>query len=297
MFYITQKNWDKILGYAEEAYDTEKSEIGGMSVMVEDKEGDWELQEPVILKQEISSGNTVLEKEALAVYYTKQAKKMGNRNFRFCWWHSHHTMSAFWSGTDKTAIDEFDEGDFSFALVVNLKGEYKFRGSIWKPFAVHEDTELEILERKNRCDKKMKAEVKELCSKPSYNYTSWKKGKSNYTYGYRSSDQLLEEAAKDPRQERLPFNTTVRKTYTEIVEEIDGFNEDLIAGTITYSNYVKAIEDLNAELSKEHSMFKVNTIMKTQQDDLLHILPAQLVVYATSGDEVVGMYDFGYGIY
>jgi hypothetical protein len=206
-------------------------------------------------------------------------------------------MSAFWSGTDKTAIDEFDEGDFSFALVVNLKGEYKFRVSIWKPFAVHEDTELEILERKNRCDKKMKAEVKELCSKPSYNYTPWKKGKSNYTYGYRSSDQLLEEAAKDPRQERLPFNTTVRKTYTEIVEEIDGFNEDLIAGTITYSNYVKAIEDLNAELSKEHSMFKVNTIMKTQQDDLLHILPAQLVVYATSGDEVVGMYDFGYGIY
>ena len=59
MFYITQKNWDKILGYAEEAYETEKSEIGGMSVMVEDKGGDWELQSPVILKQEISSGYTV----------------------------------------------------------------------------------------------------------------------------------------------------------------------------------------------------------------------------------------------
>ena len=60
MFYITQKNWDKILGYAEEAYETEKSEIGGMSVMVEDEDGDWTLEQPVILKQEISSGNTVL---------------------------------------------------------------------------------------------------------------------------------------------------------------------------------------------------------------------------------------------
>ena len=200
MFYITQKNWDKILGYAEEAYSTEKSEIGGMSVMVEDKDGDWVLQEPVILQQEISSGNTVLDKAALPVYYTNQAIKMGKKNFLFCWWHSHHTMSAFWSGTDKTAIDEFDEGDFSFALVVNLKGEYKFRVSIWRPFAVHEDTELEILERKNRCDKKMKAEVKELCSKPSYNYTSWKKDKNSYVYGYRSSDQLLREAAEDPRQ-------------------------------------------------------------------------------------------------
>ena len=52
VFYITQKNWDKILGYAEEAYETEKSEIGGMSVMVEDKDGDWTLEQPVILKQE-----------------------------------------------------------------------------------------------------------------------------------------------------------------------------------------------------------------------------------------------------
>ena len=126
MFYITQKNWDKILGYAEEAYETEKSEIGGMSVMVEDKDGDWTLEQPVILKQDITASNTVLEKEALSIYYSKVGKKMGNKNFRFCWWHSHHTMSAFWSGTDITAIDECNEGDFSFALVVNLKGEYKF---------------------------------------------------------------------------------------------------------------------------------------------------------------------------
>ena len=42
MFYISKKNWDKILGYAEEAYSEHKSEIGGMSVMVEDKDGDWE---------------------------------------------------------------------------------------------------------------------------------------------------------------------------------------------------------------------------------------------------------------
>ena len=123
MFYISEKNWNKLLGYAEEAYDIEKSEIGGMSVMAKDKDGDWELQDPVILEQEISSGNTIIDKDALAVYYTKQAKKMGKKDFRFCWWHSHHTMSAFWSGTDLTAIDEYSDGDFSFALVINLKQE------------------------------------------------------------------------------------------------------------------------------------------------------------------------------
>ena len=246
MFYIKQKNWDKILGYAEEAYETEKSEIGGMSVTVEDKDGDWTLQDPVILKQEISSGNTILEKEALSRYYSKVGKKMGNKNFRFCWWHSHHTMSAFWSGTDITAIDEYSDGDFSFALVVNLKGEYKFRVSVWQPVEAHQDVELEIINAKHRCTKKMKEEVKTLCSKPSYSY-SWKR---NGTYGYKSADQLLKDAAEDPRQERIPFHSSASGTaasgnkfvtFPDVVEEVDDYNSDLIAGTIDYNTYKESI--------------------------------------------------------
>ena len=294
MFYITQKNWDKILGYAEEAYKTEKSEIGGMSVMVEDKDGDWILEQPVILKQEISSGNTVLDKDALADYYTRQAMKMGKKNFRFCWWHSHHTMSAFWSGTDKTAIDEFDEGDFSFALVVNLKGEYKFRVSVWKPLAVHEDTDLDILDRKTRCTKKMTAEVKDLCSKPTYSYNTWKREKSygygGYNYGYKSTDQLLQAAAEDPRQERLPLQTAyhddTKRTFCEIVEDVDDANSELLDGTITYKLYIEVVEELNSQLLKEKSIYKINIIKETDVNNLLHILPAQLVVYAST-DQVV----------
>ena len=309
MFYIAQKNWDKILGYAEEAYETEKSEIGGMSVMVEDKAGDWELQSPVILKQEISSGNTVLEKAALSVYYSAIGKKMGKKNFRICWWHSHHTMAAFWSGTDITAIDEFNEGDFSFALVVNLKDEYKFRVSMWKPFEVHEDVELEIIDAKQRCTKKMAAEVKKLCAKPTTGY-SWRKEGNIWkgSYGYKSADQLLKDAAEDPRQERLPFHTTAGQTalsgkiphindfghetrsFTKIVEEVDELNSDLIDGTIKYKAYSEAIESLNNALIVEDSMYTVNLIREDQTDELLHILPAQLVVY----DEM-DMYSHGYG--
>ena len=309
MFYITQKNWDKILGYAEEAYETEKSEIGGMSVMVEDKDGDWTLQDPVILKQEITAGNTVLEKEALSRYYSKVGKKMGNKNFRFCWWHSHHTMSAFWSGTDITAIDEYSDGDFSFALVVNLKGEYKFRVSVWQPVEAHQDVELEIINAKHRCTKKMKEEVKTLCSKPSYSY-SWKR---NGTYGYKSADQLLKDAAEDPRQERLPFRSTAGQTtssgkkiphindfgtprlFTEIVTEVDALNSALIDGTLKYKDYEEAIEELNDELIVEDSMYKVNLIREEQVNDLLHILPAQLVVYDTSDD--LDLYNASYGGY
>jgi len=313
VFYIKQKNWDKILGYAEEAYETEKSEIGGMSVMVEDEDGDWTLEQPVILKQEISSGNTVLEKAALSIYYSKVGKKMGNKNFRFCWWHSHHTMSAFWSGTDITAIDEFNEGDFSFALVVNLKGEYKFRVSVWNPVEAHQDVELEIIDAKHRCTKKMKEEVKSLCTKPTYSGGySWRKEGDTWkgTYGYKSADQL-KDAAEDPRQERLPFRTTAGQTtsygkkiphindfatprgFTEIVTAVDALNTAIIGGSLKYKDYEEAIEELNDELIVEDSMYKVNLIREDQVNDLLHILPAQLVVYDTSDD--LDLYNSSYG--
>ena len=305
MFYITQKNWDKILGYAEEAYETEKSEIGGMSVMEETAEGDWMLCDPIILKQEISSGNTVLEKSALSEYYSKVGKRMGKKNFRFCWWHSHHTMSAFWSGTDITAIDEFNEGDFSFALVVNLKGEYKFRVSVWNPVEAHQDVELEIIDTKHRCTKKMKEEVKTLCSTPvsTYNGTySWKRDGS---YSYKSIDQLT--AAKDPRQERLPLHSVSKTagadnkfvTFSSIVEEVDDYNSDLIAGTLSYKDYVCCIEELNKDLIEQKSIYKVATVRQDQVGELLHILPAQLVVYAKTGDTVEDVYvnDWGFGGY
>jgi hypothetical protein len=302
VFYIAQKNWDKILGYAEEAYDTEKSEIGGMSVMVEDEDGDWELKFPVILKQEISGSNTILDKDALAVYYTKQAKRMGKKNFRFCWWHSHHTMSAFWSSTDIKAIDEFNEGDFSFALVVNLKGEYKFRVSMWKPFEVHQDVELDIT-GPGRITKAMSKEVEELCSKHTYGY-SWKKEGNVWKngYSYKSNSYLLREAAEDPRQERIPFRSTAgqiavsgnKKSFTEIVQEVDDINGELTDGTIKYKEYTEAIDELNNELKNEKSLYKVNIIKEAQKDDLLYVLPAQLVVYA-DGEEVAGAYDDFYG--
>ena len=50
-FYISEKDWNKIQNYAQVAYDNSKSEIGGMLVAIEDKDGDWELKDPVILKQ------------------------------------------------------------------------------------------------------------------------------------------------------------------------------------------------------------------------------------------------------
>ena len=281
MFYITEKNWNKILGYAEEAYNKHKSEIGGMSVMVKDKEDEWELQDPVILEQEISNGNTILDKDALAIYYTKQAKKMGKKEFRFCWWHSHHTMAAFWSSTDLTAIDEYSDGDFSFALVINLKGEYKFRTSIWKPFEVHQDVELEILGNA-KCNKHMKKEVEALCSTITRTYTpTWNRG------GYQSTDQ---------QQERLPFgyNNVIQvgeHTFTDLSIEVDELNDSLIDGSIDYKTYSTNISNLNKRLKKDKSPYQIELIPEGRKEQLLYMLPTQLIVY---NDTDINVYDDDY---
>ena len=286
MFYVSEKNWNKIIGYAEEAYEEHKAEIGGMSVMVKDKDNDWELQRPVILQQEISCGNTILDKDALAVYYTKEAKKMGKQNFRFCWWHSHHTMKAFWSPTDLKAIDEYSDGDFSFALVVNLEEEYKFRTSVWKPFKIHQDVTLEIM-RAKKCTKNMKKEVEELCSTRTY---SWKRGNNAYK-GYQSVDQL-----EDPRQERIPFHHTVgsiesfgkQMLFSDIIDEIDRLNGEVIERSIEYQEYEIGINDLNTKLKKENNSYKVELITKNKLETLQYLWPGQLIKYK---DTDVVVYD------
>ncbi len=165
---IHKDSWDKIINYAKAAYVTEKAEIGGMAVVTLDKDGDWTIENPVILKQEIAGTTCDLDKEELATYYTQMAMKYKDQKFRFCWWHSHHMMDAFWSGTDLSSIDEYGEGDsdVSFALVVNLKEEYKCRVSVWKPVVVHMDVDVKILDDTPEIEIPLEivTEVKAKCS-------------------------------------------------------------------------------------------------------------------------------------
>ena len=65
-FYMNEKDWNTLQNYAKYAYDEHQSEIGGMMIAEQDKENKWKLHKPVNLEQEISAGNTVLDKDALS---------------------------------------------------------------------------------------------------------------------------------------------------------------------------------------------------------------------------------------
>ena len=47
---------------------------------------------------------------------------------------------------------------------------------------------------------------------------------------------------------------------------------------------------MNAALQEEKSLYKITLIKETDIGNLMHILPAQLVVYAASGEVVNELY-------
>ena len=258
--YIDKECWDKIINYAKAAYHTEKCEIGGMSVVIQDKDGDWKIQEPVILKQEIGGTTCDLDKEELAKYYTKVALEYKWANFRFCWWHSHHTMQAFWSGTDISSIEEYGEGesDLSFALVVNLKEEYKCRVSVWKPVEIHQDVELNILSNVEKVDIPVEilTEVKAKCETRSiissgYSRTQngnttlplWDDTRNNWNK-YRLLEDNLTNVCVPTQQEVANFEAK----YEYACMKAQEFLHQVTIGDWSMHKFKKAIRETNKQI-------------------------------------------------
>ena len=239
MFYINKPDWKKVIAYSKIAWDKHKAEIGGMLIAEpmkgKDNETYWIMKDPVILKQEITAGNTHLDKDALAEYYTKVADKY-KEGFKFVWWHSHHTMEAFFSGTDENTILENSNSDFSFALVVNLKEEYKFRVSIWKMFPAQIDYEITIIDDFKLDQDAMEKEVEELCKAESSIVTttsSWRNQK--YNNHYVSQYGMFEYDEDDWGFDSKAWG------------EVDSLNWKFMQGSIkkisTYKNKLRKIND------------------------------------------------------
>lgn len=312
--YIDKECWDKIINYAKAAYHTEKCEIGGMSVVTQDKDGDWLIQEPVILKQEIGSTTCDLDKEELAKYYTQMAVKYNKTNFRFCWWHSHHTMGAFWSGTDISSIDEYGEGesDLSFALVVNLKEEYKCRVSVWKPVEIHQDVELNILSNAEKVEipSEILSEVKEKCETRSMITTYNKNTKqlsltdtrtNGYGHdwrGYKFLDDDLTNVHVPNQQEVANFEAK----YEYACMKAQEFLHQVTVGDWSMHKFKKAIKETNKQIENYGVMIEI--LNKRELDEFIEMesAPYELIYCDAKFSDIadalmeVQTYNGGYSI-
>ena len=253
--YINKKDWNKIINYARCSSDKWGTEIGGMAVTIQDKDGDWQIKDPVIMKQEVSAALCELDKTELATYYSKMEMKYKKNNMRFCWWHSHAEMQAFWSGTDTNTIDEYSDGDLSFALVVNVKEEYKCRVSVWKPFTMHEDVELNIVSKANdkfKIPRKIETEVVEACSVPKYRHTHTKNSYQRTFWGETDKkDRLISEA------------------WVQLIDKVDDVNSKFICGEIQYDKYAKQIKELNELCKKNDIPLNVDLVSQGDFESLL----------------------------
>ena len=203
-FWIHPDDFDKIIKYAGSAYNQFKCEIGGQMVAVQDDEGDWILKDPVILKQEISYANCTMEASALGLHYSQMIKKYG-RNVRHCWWHSHHTMKAFWSGTDDSTILETPAKDWTVSLVVNLKKEYQLRVQYFSPFLHEVNVELNFLEVVTENDTEVDKEVSDLCTNQVVNTVNRTINLNNRVHhGFGSQTSMFE--TEDDRMDYLAYN-------------------------------------------------------------------------------------------
>ena len=274
-FYCGQKEWDKIIAYSRAAYESMKTEIGGMALMIKDDNDDWHLKFPVILKQTVTAGNTHLDKEALAEYYGQTAYKMLKKKatYRYLWWHSHHTMGAFWSGTDQDTINEAEEmSDLSFSLVVNLKEEYKFRVALWKPVQVQQDVTLQIEQKEKKVSKAIQDEVEELCSEEvrtianSYGY-------SGQTTMWRGATTVKDIAKNIKKADEVDL---VDKALEEVQVMIDGACD----GTLKYDAFTKKLDKISDALIEAGETVIVRRITKEQFNggQMMGITPYDLIM-------------------
>jgi len=281
-FYIEHSDWTKILHYARarQSQEVEKGaiktelnhEIGGMLIAKLDKDNDWILQDPVILKQETSGGNCTLDKESLADYYIEMAEKHGKK-IQFVWWHSHAKMDAFWSRTDKNTMKEYSSGQWSMFLVVNVEGKYQFRIQMWQPIVAGEDIELGFVNAPdNSIPKDIIKEVKEKCSEETYsNYGTgiWQNRRANTynnnqlslhsnTYGTDSQRDIWAE-----KQELKDHNASFgiyddeELAYGYMSRKIDDLNSKLCTGEMKHNAYRKAIKELNKKIAAGAYDFKI----------------------------------------
>ena len=274
--FITKKDWDKIINYARCSSDKWGTEIGGMAVVLQDKDDDWKIQDPMIIKQEVSASLCELDKTELAQYYSRMDTKYKKKNMRFCWWHSHAKMSAFWSGTDTNTIDEYEDGDLSFALVVNVKEEYKCRVSVWKPFTMHEDVELNILDQEEdqyKIPKTIATEVQALCSQPKRDWYN-----SGSSYNPRNINSIVNSSQTALFGESINSERNIiRIAWSQLLEKLDEINAGFVAGEYQYDKYSKKIVALNGRLKKAKMPLTVTLIEQCNFEELLHCHPWDLI--------------------
>ncbi len=269
--------WKKILGYARKTYDLLSTEIGGMAAVIKDDEDRWVIQDPAIMKQEVTATVCHLEKQALANWYGEVTEKYkaeaSEDKLMYCWWHSHHDMTATMSATDWGTIGETSTG---LSLVVNNKGEYQLILSIKDPMPLQIECDLENISQIEDIDG-MEKEIKECVVKEQNSYyNGWgkkpfkslrdtiadsKDAPNNQLTLYNNEyyDNILDEKSWNEsfglKEDDVTKSVKLDETYDQDIDDalinIDYQLEALNSGAVTPQEVIDDVENINKAFGNE----------------------------------------------
>lgn len=118
-------------------------EVSGFGKVVR-LDGHLHVRDAFLIKQENTGGSTDIDPEDMARTMYRTKDEPGDLNF---WWHSHHNMAAYFSGTDDDTIKQFGKNGWILATVFNHRDEHKTSLFVNEPTNILiEDLKLEILQ-------------------------------------------------------------------------------------------------------------------------------------------------------
>ena len=116
-------------------------ECSGMGAVVPE-DGNLVVKELYRVPQKCTMGHTNLEQDKMHDAILRCVEKYGI-DPRF-WWHSHNSMGAFWSATDKHTMDELFKA-WGVSLVISHDGTYEAALTIGRPVKVQIDLPMFVV--------------------------------------------------------------------------------------------------------------------------------------------------------
>lgn len=121
------------------------SEIAGMGKVRLEGTDTIVVEDVMIYEQDVSGATADLSPKAMAKWMSDLVRAGGSPKHWKLWFHSHDTMSAFFSKRDTDTMDLQTESDWMCSLVVNKKRERQARLDMYRPFRMYmEDLEIEV---------------------------------------------------------------------------------------------------------------------------------------------------------
>lgn len=216
---IDNKAYQKIMFWVHQT----KLEISGMGMVKKLADGTMYVYDAFLLEQENTTGDTEINATALAKAEYEKRNEEGTLSY---WWHSHHDMNVFWSGTDEAAIKQLGQHGWFLQSVFNKKADqltcYYQKGDEFFPEVRLDKLAISLTQGLSAEDRaECLSEYQTKCTEKTYAYQTKKgkkkKGKSGNKAG--ETPTLVEDTMNYEQRKKTFLEDKQQGDYLEEIPE------------------------------------------------------------------------------